>query len=509
LDPDGIGGKLVIVGGGDIPPPAMSRFVEWAGGAMSRLVIVTTADARAGEESFHHEQQCQWQQRTGGEVHVLHAATRDEADSAEFIAPLAQATAVWFEGGLQARLADQYLNTAVEQQLYALAERGGVIGGTSAGAAIMSRVMIASGNPEPLIREGFDLLPDAIIDQHFQQRGRQPRLARALSLHPDRFGIGLDENTAILLKGREIDIVGQGAVTFQTGDTETHAARQWQAQAPTRADLTAWRRAARQTAGYPFPPFPMNPPQLESGSLVTVGGGNLQQEILKRFIELAGGPDALIVILPTAIPDPLPSDESLATTFLAAGATNVKVLRPRRQEELETPDNLELLRDAKAIWFGGGRQWRFVDAYEGTAVLPLLHDVLQHGGVIGGSSAGASIQAEYMVRGNPLGNTDMMAVGYERGFGFLPGAAIDQHFTQRNRFEDLLGVIRTYPQLLGIGIDEGTALIVSGAQGEVIGAGAVHICGGTGLDAEESDSVWTHVPAGKRFHLVQRRLLEN
>jgi len=167
------------------------------------------------------------------------------------------------------------------------------------------------------------------------------------------------------------------------------------------------------------------------------------------------------------------------------------------------------LRSAKAIWFGGGRQWRFVDAYEGTSVLPLLHDVLQRGGVIGGSSAGASIQAEYMVRGNPLGNTDMMAVGYERGFGFLPGTAIDQHFTQRKRFDDLLGVVRTYPQLLGIGIDEGTALVVRGAEAEVMGEGAVHFCGAASLDAAGGDSFWTHVSAGKRYDLVMRRLLEN
>ena len=91
-----------------------------------------------------------------------------------------------------------------------------------------------------------------------------------------------------------------------------------------------------------------------------------------------------------------------------------------------------------------------------------------------GSSAGASIQAEYMVRGNPLGNQEMMAEGYEQGFGFLRGVAIDQHFTGRNRFADMSSLMQHFPQLLGIGIDGGTAIIVEGSTANVVGKGSVH-----------------------------------
>src|SRR5690606_7663818 len=113
------------------------------------------------------------------------------------------------------------------------------------------------------------------------------------------------------------------------------------------------------------------------------------------------------------------------------GVESVGVLHGRHPEEIETPEQLAMLDEATGIWFGGGRQWRFVDAYEGTAIVDRFCDVLRRGGVIGGSSAGATIQGDYLVRGNPLGNTDMMADGYERGFAFLPGVAIDQHFAQR------------------------------------------------------------------------------
>ncbi len=97
--------------------------------------------------------------------------------------------------------------------------------------------------------------------------------------------------------------------------------------------------------------------------------------------------------------------------------------------------------------------------------------MLRRGGVIGGSSAGATIQGDYLCRGSPLNNTDMICEGYERGLGFLPGVAIDQHFAQRKRFADMTALVKTYPQLLGIGIDESTAIVVQGSVAEVMGAG--------------------------------------
>ena len=94
---------------------------------------------------------------------------------------------------------------------------------------------------------------------------------------------------------------------------------------------------------------------------------------------------------------------------------------------------LDPIRNATGLWFGGGRQWNFSDSYYGTTAHRLMHEVLARGGVIAGSSAGASIQAEWMARGDPLGNQKIIAPGYERGLGFIKGVAIDQHFTQRDR----------------------------------------------------------------------------
>jgi cyanophycinase len=158
-----------------------------------------------------------------------------------------------------------------------------------------------------------------------------------------------------------------------------------------------------------------------------------------------------------------------------AGAKNLRVLHPRKRTDLSDEAFLAPLREARGVWFSGGRQWRFVDVFGGTPAEGLFRDVLRRGGVIGGSSAGASIQAEYMPRGNPLGNFEMMAEGYERGFGFLPGTAIDQHFTQRGRFRDMTSLVNTFPQLLGLGIDESTAAVVEGHVLEVVGKNRIAI----------------------------------
>jgi cyanophycinase len=185
--------------------------------------------------------------------------------------------------------------------------------------------------------------------------------------------------------------------------------------------------------------------------------------------------------------------------FERAGARNLAVLPGQTLEEVDHDAALRALSEAGGVWFGGGRQWRFVDAYAGTRALAEFRDVLRRGGVIGGSSAGASIQAEYLVRGSPLGNTTVMADGYQRGFAFLPGVAIDQHFTQRNRRPDMEALVRTWPQFLGIGVDESTALVVQGSQAEVLGEhSAWFFPRSTARDAPPVE-----VRAGERFDLLR------
>ncbi|MHB1310651.1 MAG: serine hydrolase [Gemmatimonadaceae bacterium] len=215
------------------------------------------------------------------------------------------------------------------------------------------------------------------------------------------------------------------------------------------------------------------------GSVVVVGGGNMGPEIFQRFIELAGGPDAPIVVIPTAGEDSTyPQDWSGLNGLKALGATHLTVRHTKSRAVAESDSFVTPFRTARGVWMPGGRQWRLVDAYLGTRTEKELHAVLARGGVIGGTSAGASILASYLVRGAREGNTQMMAKGYEQGFGFLRGVAIDQHVVARNRQADLQQVIRAHRDLLGIGLDEGTAMIVQGDHGTIIGRGKAFVHNG-------------------------------
>ena len=184
----------------------------------------------------------------------------------------------------------------------------------------------------------------------------------------------------------------------------------------------------------------------------------------------------------------------------------MKALHTRDRRTADDPAFSELLTTAGGVWFGGGRQWRFVDAYEGTLTQRRFHEVLARGGAVGGSSAGASIQGEYMPRGHPLGNTVVAAEGYERGFGFLPGVAVDQHFFARKRTADMTGLMKLYPHILGVGIDEGTALVVRGSTAEVIGRTKVAFYDYRKQTDGEKD--YEEVKVGETYDLKARKRVE-
>lgn len=246
------------------------------------------------------------------------------------------------------------------------------------------------------------------------------------------------------------------------------------------------------------------------GSLVIVGGGGGGKDnvIDKRFVELAGGPEAEIIIFPTANEGELFDDNAGGARQLRnAGATKVKVLHTRDRVVADSEEFVKPLLTARGVWFGGGRQWRLADAYLNTRTHKAVTDVLSRGGVIGGTSAGATIQGSYLVRGAVEGNQLMMAPGHEEGLGFLKNCAIDQHVVARKRIGDLVPVVEKHPELLGIGIDESTAIVVQRDVFEVIGNGEVVITDPQ-RKAAEGDDRWYFLKPGERFDLKARRKID-
>jgi cyanophycinase len=253
----------------------------------------------------------------------------------------------------------------------------------------------------------------------------------------------------------------------------------------------------------------------QNGSLVVVGGGPLDDVILKRFIELAGGPEAPIVVIPTAGGRNSYNDNAGGAGQLRKyGATNVTVLHANDKKIADSESFVKPLMDAKGVWFSGGRQWRLVDAYKDTKAEKLFWQVLERGGVIGGSSAGATIQGSYLARGDTKNNQIMMG-DHEAGFGFISNIAIDQHLLVRNRHFDMLNILEKRPELLGIGLDESTAIIVQGNEFEVIGKSYVVVFDGLFWSREGSDlknlpikkNLFYFLRPGDKYDLKNRKVI--
>jgi cyanophycinase len=215
------------------------------------------------------------------------------------------------------------------------------------------------------------------------------------------------------------------------------------------------------------------------GTLLIVGGGNMEGTgIQEKFIELAGGENAKVIVVPTAGGNRNREgavneykEEDVIRSWVRRGVKNVKMLHTHDPKVADTEAFVKDLREATAVWFNGGRQWNIVDSYAGTLTYREFHKVLERGGVIGGSSAGATIQGEYLVRGDTSGSGVVMTEEptHQKAFEFLRRSAIDQHINARNRWDDLIPVITKYPNLIGIGLSEGTAIIVKGDVFEVMG----------------------------------------
>jgi cyanophycinase len=177
-------------------------------------VLIPTGSQNAESPTVINDFLEPWRKYSPQSLVVLHARNRCQANDPNFLKPLREATGVWISGGVQSRLADRYVGTEVETKLRRLLSRNGIVAGTSAGAAVMTRVMIADGYRQPVVASGLDLLNDAIVDQHFSQRYRMIRLAKAIQMNPNRFGVGVDEGTGLLIFQNRGRVLGQGQVRF-------------------------------------------------------------------------------------------------------------------------------------------------------------------------------------------------------------------------------------------------------------------------------------------------------
>jgi cyanophycinase len=209
------------------------------------------------------------------------------------------------------------------------------------------------------------------------------------------------------------------------------------------------------------------------GTLFIVGGGSQSQDLVKQFVDLAGGPGkARIAILPMATSDAVATGAEKAAQLDSLGAHSFVVNVTRGQADADSV--VRLLRTATGIWFPGGDQSLLTAALNGSAALRAIHERFEAGAVVGGTSAGAAVMSDSMITGNQywpgmtaavdspnFSRIGRRAIEITPGFGFVSNAIVDQHFIRRQRENRLMSVILERPSLLGVGIDEGTVLKVT------------------------------------------------
>ncbi|WP_250009390.1 cyanophycinase [Actinoplanes sp. M2I2] len=243
-------------------------------------------------------------------------------------------------------------------------------------------------------------------------------------------------------------------------------------------------------------------------------GGAAGPGLLRRFVELAGGDSARIVVIATASSDPAAAEAEHLAAFGRHGARHVEALRIDDRPAANDPRTASALRAATGVFFTGGDQERITRVIGGTATDRLLQDLVSSGSVVlAGTSAGAAMMSGTMIVEGDGPGVSRTSVRTGPGLEFLHGVLIDQHFAERGRINRLLSAVALAPHELGLGIDEDTAILTDGDAFEVLGSGAVTVVDAgpaTHIDVPESGPITLsgcrlHVlPAGRAFHLTGR-----
>lgn len=259
---------------------------------------------------------------------------------------------------------------------------------------------------------------------------------------------------------------------------------------------------------------------MSDGTVIIIGGAEdkiRDRIILNRFVALAGGEDAVVVVISTASSLGYQAGERYREIFTELGVKTVRPLHAMTRAQANDETFARAVRDATGIYLTGGNQLRLSSTIGGTRLAEAVLERFRDGAVVAGTSAGASAMSSHMIAFGASGATPkhrMAAIA--AGLGVLPGVIVDQHFQQRNRLGRLLSLIAQNPSLLGIGVDEDTAGIVGPDHIlEVIGRGSITIVDGSAAETDAwevrghrpimlSGVVLHSLPAGYRFDLRRR-----
>lgn len=486
-------GSLVLAGDGKLHDAAAGMFVHLGGGFTADVVVVATEGKALSLK--------RWTKAGARSVFALGR----EPLPAETLAPaLLAADAVWFEDAAESLQSDALFHALLRNVL----ARGGVVGGQGEGALALCDT-IGSEGPQ-----GFGLLRRSrvrlVSKSHRSKRGAESASADGQIVWQ------LPRETALVIShSRRVSAVGKHTIAVSVAGGES-----WPERLATLSpvdvydygdvpqydlDLLSWQRSAQDRQGPAFPPVTVDAPSVSRGTLFLSGGGGVQSPTWERFIKAAGGKKAKFVTIPSAGSIGAGSEPKSygAGQLRDHGCRNVVVLHTSDALRADDdPELLALLEDATGVWIDGGRTFRFMDAFQFTRAHELIRGTLERGGAVGGSSAGCQVLGDFLVRGDPRTNQTLAFEGYTKGLGLLPGVVLDAHFLQRERHGPFSELVARHPQLLGIGVDADTTLIVHKSVAEVLGNECVSF-----YNANAPDTSPVILKKGQRYDLSKRRAL--
>jgi cyanophycinase len=240
-------GPLLLAGGRhqDLPKDIRDVFFDLAGGKKAKIVVIPTAVAHADQPETPDEFLKPWQDLKPLSVEVLHTRDRKAADDPAFVKPLAEATAVFFTNGHRDRLFKAYRGTLVEKELKKLQARGGLIGGTGTGAAVLGDLVIDRVKEDRLTEPGLGLLPGFLIED----RSDPERFPEAIAANPATVGLMIDRAAAVVIRGKNLRVIGDGTVTVRLAKGAGQEAQVATLKPGGQLDLVEIRRAAASRAG--------------------------------------------------------------------------------------------------------------------------------------------------------------------------------------------------------------------------------------------------------------------
>ena len=263
----------VVLAGGTFIDEMGQEVVRLAGGEQARVVLIPTAYGPTDEEGVDQFRE-QWGRFHPASIAILHTHDRADANDPQFVAPLKDATAVWFLGGVQSRLLDIYGETLLHQEVRRVFERGGVVGGNCAGAMALGETMIVGGedyedDEDVVLRPGLGIVPKMVADSHWLERNRIERLRGVIEEHPDHFGIGIDGATAVIIERGKLRVLGKSYVATVIPVAKPQAVRfdawaeGWEVAVarPVFANTRRWTIAmvGRRLLRNPVPPYKLRP----------------------------------------------------------------------------------------------------------------------------------------------------------------------------------------------------------------------------------------------------------